>query len=591
MTNTTQEYDNVISKSRTLFINKMKDYGSAWRILRISSLTDQIFIKAQRIRSLQQNTIQKIAEDESSEFIGIINYSVMALIQLDLGVVEQPDLDVAKATELYDSKIAVTKELMENKNHDYGEAWREMRISSLTDLILQKLLRVKQIEDNQGKTLVSEGIEANYQDMLNYSVFALILIDSINPKKNIEQNIEIPVLKETLQSVIAEDAAPVVKVKKQPSIRLNKKEIFLKGITQFSRIIVGLLFIISGLIKLNDPIGFSYKLAEYFGEPVFNLPFLIPFSLTTAYFLVILEIVLGVMLLIGYKSKVTIWNLLVLIIMFSFLTFYSAFFDVVKDCGCFGDALHLTPWESFTKDIVLMFFILILFFNKKIIKPLFANKIQNAIILLSLFLCLFMGYWVYNHLPIKDFRPYQVGNNIQKGMKIPEGATKSVIEMVFIYNINGVDKEFTEKDLASVPAGAKFVDRKDNVITEGYVPPIHDFVMEKEGSDYKEELLEEPKLILIVAYDLAISDSEGLAKMEKLNLTAKSKGYKVIGMTASSPEEIAKQKKKYGFTFDFYFCDGIALKTIERANPSVIRLKKGTIKQKVHYNDIADLNY
>lgn len=176
MSNTSQEYDKVIAICRQLYINKMKDYGSAWRILRLPSLTDQIFIKAQRIRSLQQNDIRKVDEDESGEFIGIINYSIMALIQLDLGVVEQPDLDLAKATELYDTKVALTKSLMEAKNHDYGEAWREMRVSSLTDLILQKLLRVKQIEDNQGKTIVSEGIDANYQDMINYSVFALILM-------------------------------------------------------------------------------------------------------------------------------------------------------------------------------------------------------------------------------------------------------------------------------------------------------------------------------------------------------------------------------------------------------------------------------
>lgn len=176
MSTTSQQYDKVIAICRALYTNKMKDYGSAWRILRLPSLTDQIFIKAQRIRGLQQNEVRKIDEDEIGEFIGIINYSIMALIQLDLGVVEQPDLDIAKATQLYDEKVALTKSLMEDKNHDYGEAWREMRVSSLTDLILQKLLRVKQIEDNKGKTLVSEGIDANYQDMINYAVFALILM-------------------------------------------------------------------------------------------------------------------------------------------------------------------------------------------------------------------------------------------------------------------------------------------------------------------------------------------------------------------------------------------------------------------------------
>ena len=177
MKNTSQEYDAIISICRNLFSKKMKDYGSAWRILRLPSLTDQIYIKAQRIRSLQENEVRKVDEGEAGEFIGIINYSIMALIQLELGTVEQPDLDVEKATWHYDAKINATKELMENKNHDYGEAWREMRVNSLTDLILQKLLRVKQIEDNKGKTLVSEGIDANYQDMINYAVFALILMN------------------------------------------------------------------------------------------------------------------------------------------------------------------------------------------------------------------------------------------------------------------------------------------------------------------------------------------------------------------------------------------------------------------------------
>lgn len=174
MQNTSKQYDDVISLCRDLFIKKMKDYGSAWRILRLPSLTDQIFIKAQRTRSLQQNDVRKVDEDEVSEFIGIINYCIMALIQLDKGVAEQPDLTVDEAIKLFDEKTAITKQLMQDKNHDYGEAWRDMRVSSLTDLILQKLLRVKQIEDNSGKTIVSEGIDANYQDMVNYAVFALI---------------------------------------------------------------------------------------------------------------------------------------------------------------------------------------------------------------------------------------------------------------------------------------------------------------------------------------------------------------------------------------------------------------------------------
>ncbi len=174
MHNTTEQYDSIINKCQTLYQNKLKDYGCAWRILRLPSLTDQIFIKAQRIRQLQENSIRKIDEGEISEFIGIINYSIMALIQLEKGIANKPDLSTQEAVELYKKHIGITKKLMEDKNHDYGEAWREMRVSSLTDLILQKLLRVKQIEDNQGKTIVSEGLDANYQDMINYAVFALI---------------------------------------------------------------------------------------------------------------------------------------------------------------------------------------------------------------------------------------------------------------------------------------------------------------------------------------------------------------------------------------------------------------------------------
>ncbi|MGM8362593.1 BT_3928 family protein [Flavobacterium sp. ARAG 55.4] len=360
-------------------------------------------------------------------------------------------------------------------------------------------------------------------------------------------------------------------------------------ITQFSRIFVGILFIISGLIKLNDPVGFSYKLAEYFSEPVFNLPFLVPFCLSLALFLVIAEVLLGIMLLIGYKPKFTIWSLLLMIVFFTFLTFYSAYYNVVKDCGCFGDALHLTPWESFTKDVVLLFFILVLFINKKLVKPLFSKGTQNLLVALGMTASIFMAYYVLNHLPIIDFRPYKVGTNIQKAMEIPEGAPQAVVKMTFIYKVNGVNKEFSEDDLMNLPEGAEFVDRKDQVISEGYVPPIHDFTMMKDGSDYKEELLLESKLLMIVTYDLTKSDTDGMQKLADLNKKAVAKGYKVIGMTNSSEQEIKKAQKKYNLDFDFYICDAIALKTIERANPSIVILEKGTVKQKVHYEDISDL--
>ncbi len=174
---TDQQFEHVIAICKDIFEKKMKDYGTAWRILRPSSMTDQIFIKAQRIRSIETKGVSKIDEDIRSEFIGIINYASMAIIQLELGPSDQPEMDNDKALELYLKNILNAKNLMLNKNHDYDEAWRSMRISSFTDLILMKLHRTKQIEDNQGKTIISEGIDANYLDMINYAIFAMIQLD------------------------------------------------------------------------------------------------------------------------------------------------------------------------------------------------------------------------------------------------------------------------------------------------------------------------------------------------------------------------------------------------------------------------------
>jgi hypothetical protein len=176
MQNTSAQYDQVIDVCKSLFEKKMRDYGCAWRVLRPSSITDQIFIKANRIRSIQEKGTQKVGDDIQDEFIGIINYAVIGLIQLELGYAQSDDMTPETCMNYYNKFVGITKQLMEDKNHDYGEAWRDMRISSLTDLILMKLYRTKQIEDNNGSTLVSEGIDANYMDMLNYAIFAMILI-------------------------------------------------------------------------------------------------------------------------------------------------------------------------------------------------------------------------------------------------------------------------------------------------------------------------------------------------------------------------------------------------------------------------------
>ena len=174
---TASEYKQVISTCKTLFAKKTHDYGTAWRVLRLPSITDQIFIKAQRIRSIQEKGAQKVEDSVKDEFIGIINYCIIAMIQLELTDVDEVEMGYEKLEPLYDKAANDTFELLQNKNHDYGEAWRDMRVSSMTDIILMKLMRVKQIEDNQGKTLVSEGIRANYQDIINYAVFAMIKLN------------------------------------------------------------------------------------------------------------------------------------------------------------------------------------------------------------------------------------------------------------------------------------------------------------------------------------------------------------------------------------------------------------------------------
>jgi hypothetical protein len=186
MEKTAIEYKQVIDTCKTLFVRKTSDYGTAWRVMRLASITDQIYIKAQRIRSIQEKGVQKVEDGIAGEFVAIINYCIMAMIQMKLESSTELDMNVKQLIPLYDAAVEETFELLQNKNHDYGEAWREMRVSSITDIILMKLLRVKQIEDNQGKTLVSEGVKANYQDMINYAVFALIKLSTADSPRSTE---------------------------------------------------------------------------------------------------------------------------------------------------------------------------------------------------------------------------------------------------------------------------------------------------------------------------------------------------------------------------------------------------------------------
>ncbi len=358
----------------------------------------------------------------------------------------------------------------------------------------------------------------------------------------------------------------------------------------FSRIFVGVLFIISGLIKLNDPVGFSFKLEEYFSQGVLDMPSLMPWALAIAIVVVIVEVLLGIFLLLGYKAKLTVWSLLGMIVFFTFLTFYSAYFNKVTDCGCFGDAIKLTPWESFTKDIVLLVLIVILVLGIKYIKPIFNAKTTQAIVVISLLSCIAFCYYVLNHLPVKDFRPYKIGANIEAGMNVPLDAPKAIYEYAWRFKTNGEEKiVVTNGDYPTVEG--EFLDVETTEIQKGYEPPIHDFSIERDGGDFTNEMLQEPKLVMVIAYDLAKSDLDAFKKVKTALDRASKKGYKTIGMSASGPEKGDAVANEYQLDLDFYFTDETTLKTIVRSNPAILVVEKGTIKQKVHHNDIDKLKF
>lgn len=364
----------------------------------------------------------------------------------------------------------------------------------------------------------------------------------------------------------------------------------MKYLVGFSRIFVGVLFIISGFIKLNDPVGFSFKLEEYFSQGVLNLPFLEPYALAISIFVVIFEVLLGVMLLVGFRVKFTVWSLLLMIIFFTFLTFYSAYFNKVTDCGCFGDAIKLTPWESFTKDIVLLVLILLLFIGKKYIGSIFGSNTKRILTLVALVLCIIYANYVLNHLPVIDFRPYKIGANIEQGMLVPDDAPKAVFEYAWRFKVDGEEQIIvTNGEYPSVDG--EFLDVETTEIQEGYEPPIHDFTIEQEGEDFASALLQEQKLVMVITYDLRKTERSTYAEIKKVTDEALNKGYKVIGMSASSAEQTERLVKDFGLNFNFYFTDETTLKTIVRSNPGVLVLQQGTILQKVHYNDLDELQF
>ena len=362
----------------------------------------------------------------------------------------------------------------------------------------------------------------------------------------------------------------------------------MKILLHISRIFVGVLFIFSGLIKANDPIGFSYKLEEYFF--IFNLDFLASIALIQAEFICLLEILLGIFLLIGYKINKTAWILLLLIIFFTFLTGFSAITGKVTDCGCFGDAIPLTPTQSFLKDLILLGFIIIIFKYRNEIKPLINKEKTNFYIAASSsFLIVFFMIYVTNHLPVKDFRPYKIGNNIREGMIIPEGAPEDSV--VFTYICKNKTTGETKSFINQYPADYdnwEFIEREDDIVKKGFEPPIHDFKLtDEDGKDYTEDVINNPNFsFLVISYDIKHFKPSNIGALKELFVACDSNQLKIYGLTSSPYIEIDNFRHEHGIGLPFYYADATALKTIIRANPGILLLKDGTILDKWHGNDI-----
>ncbi len=361
-----------------------------------------------------------------------------------------------------------------------------------------------------------------------------------------------------------------------------------KNITTICRLLVGILFIISGLIKANDTTGFGYKLDEYWY--VFHIPFLNPISVYLAMFICVVEIGLGISLLLGTFRKITLNLLILMIVFFTFLTFYSAYFDKVKECGCFGDALKLTPWQSFSKDIALCILIGILWLNRKFIKPLWlkdgrGERILYGGIILSIVFTIYCWYY----LPVVDFLPYAVGKDIVKQMTIPPGAPVDKLEMKFIYQKDGKDFFISMNQLDSFSKRPdfetyKYIDRKDVLISKGYEPPIHDFVIyaDVQGGNGRMEVtktfLDQKGFKLVIAHQiLETSNLKSQKDIIKLVQEISKHGIQIWGLTSSSSEVIEKYKKDNGVNYNFYAADGTMLRTMIRANPGMLLLKDNVI--------------
>lgn len=375
----------------------------------------------------------------------------------------------------------------------------------------------------------------------------------------------------------------------------RKISVSVNTILWICRILVGLLFIFSGLIKANDPLGFSYKLEEYF--EVFHLTFLSPLAVSMAIFLCALEMLFGFALLIGAYGKKVAWGLLLLIIFFSFLTFYSAFFKVVQTCGCFGDAIVLTPWQSFSKDLILLLLIVFIFIKRAYVQTLFTNaNAKRQIIIVATIISFGIGFYTYNFLPVMDFLPYKVGANILDEMKTPVGAVPDEFQINYhLVNKKSkavkdmTDKEYIDSGIWKDSAWTIVGTPESKLIKKGFAPKIQDLkINDAQGNDYTKELLSNPFYnVIIVAYDL---DHVSIPAIERLNALAitltDNYNLRTVILTSTAPHTALDFAKTHKLVPEIFYADGVPLKSMVRSNPGVLLMKNGMIVSKWHYHTV-----
>lgn len=356
----------------------------------------------------------------------------------------------------------------------------------------------------------------------------------------------------------------------------------MKVIDQFSRFFVGGLFIFSGLIKLNDPIGTEIKLEEYF--EVFAQDFgsfflyLKPYALELGMALIVLEVVLGVAVLINYRMEITTKLLLALIVFFTFLTFYSAYFDKVTDCGCFGDAIKLTPWESFIKDVILVIFILHLFWHRKKYRPFFYGKLGHMIIAFVTIISLSLGIYAVLHLPFIDFRAYRIGNNIPQQMQPPE---QPVFEYTFLKKDEG--KQIKSEKYLTDTLVYKYIG-VEQTNEEKTKAKITDYAVSSlEGDDVTQSTFEGTKLLFII-YDVSKASTKNIENIKALIAGLDGK-IEMMALTSSSTDQFEAFRHKNQLAVPYYFVDATVLKTIVRSNPGITLWVNGTVKGMWHHND------